>query len=243
MKSSRDVEHKYIDYLSVLCKKQIVCTGPLIADSNDEESSEIIEWLNVRDFRSTIYISFGSECFLTKDQIAEVAKGLQCCDVNFLWVIRFPDGEKIGPVEDELPEGFVERVKGRGLVVSKWAPQTQILGHPSIGGFVSHCGWSSVMESVYFGVPIIAMPMKSEQPINAQLVVEGGVGVGVDKERNGGVYVGEEVAKAINKVMVEKAFYEKVEKVSEMMRDKEEEEMNEAAEHLWRICMKNKKQV
>lgn len=96
------------------------------------------------------------------------------------------------------------------------------------------------MESVYFGVPIIGMPMKSEQPINAQLVVENGVGVMVEKDENG-VYVGKEVAKAISKVMVDKTLYEGAEKVSQLIREKEGEEMNGVAEHLLRICLKNKK--
>ncbi|KAK6130455.1 hypothetical protein DH2020_035793 [Rehmannia glutinosa] len=174
VKSSREVEEKYIDYLSVLSKKQIVHT------------------------------------------------------------------------EEELPVWFIETVKERGLVIPGWAPQTKILAHPSVGGFVSHCGWSSVTESMYFGVPVIAMPMRSEQPINARLLVEAGVGVEVEKDGNGH-FVGEDVAKAINKVIVEKEFYEgmrdRAKRLSEKIKENAEQEMNEVAEQLLRICMKNKKQV
>ncbi|KAH6756188.1 hypothetical protein C2S53_004287 [Perilla frutescens var. hirtella] len=250
LKTCRDVEEKYKDYLSVLCKKKIVCTGPLISGANenkhedvDSSVSDIMKWLSGKSHGSTIYISFGSECFLSRDQIAEIAKGLQLCDVNFLWVIRFPAAETAVKVEDELPEGFLETVKERGLVVPRWAPQTKILGHSSIAGFVSHCGWSSVIESMYYGVPVITMPMKSEQPLNAQMVVEAGVGVGVERDGNG-LYVGEKVAKAINKVMVEKAFYEGLRNearwLGEMIREKEEQLGKEVAEELLRICMKKK---
>ncbi|XVF75730.1 hypothetical protein PTKIN_Ptkin13bG0210300 [Pterospermum kingtungense] len=70
--------------------------------------------------------------------------------VNFIWVIRFPVGEDI-KLEEALPQGFLERIGERGLVVEAWAPQAKILQHTSIGGFVSHCGWGSVMESLNLG--------------------------------------------------------------------------------------------
>ncbi|KAG8370038.1 hypothetical protein BUALT_Bualt14G0076100 [Buddleja alternifolia] len=250
MKSSRGVEGKYIDYLSVLCNKPVVPTGPLVVhgknddeDDDDEEDSEILKWLSEKNHSSTIFISFGSEYILSENQIEEIAKGLELCDANFIWVVRFPIGEVKISIEDKLPLGFLDMVKERGMVVSGWAPQTRILGHSSIGGFVSHCGWSSVMESMYFGVPIIGMPIKADQPINARMVVEAGVGVEVGRGKNGN-YAGEEIAKAINKVIVEKTFYEglrnRAKKLSEKIKEKEEEEVNEAAEQLLRLCMKNK---
>ncbi|GFP81919.1 beta-d-glucosyl crocetin beta-1 6-glucosyltransferase [Phtheirospermum japonicum] len=246
VKSSRGVEDKYIDYLSVLSKKRIVPTGPLVVHDNDddyEEHSEIMKWLSEKNKCSTIYISFGSEYFLAREQIAEIARGLQLSKVNFLWIIRFPNGEKTASVEEALPEGFLETVKERGKVIGKWAPQTKILAHPSIGGFVSHCGWSSITESMYFGVPVIGMPMKVEQPINARLAVEVGVGVEVEKDKNGN-YSGDEMAKAINKVMA-KEFYEgmrdRAKRLSQKIKESEENEVNETAEQLLRICMKNKK--
>ncbi|KAK4477890.1 hypothetical protein RD792_017155 [Penstemon davidsonii] len=239
LKCCKEVEAKYIDYLSILSKKRIIPTGPLIADSNDqEEHSYIIDWLNGKNHRSTVYISFGSEYFLSKEQIEEIAKGLEICDVNFIWIIRFPSNEKLINKEDALPKGFIERVKDRGLVLFKWAPQTKILGHLSVGGFVSHCGWSSINESMYFGVPVIGMPMKSEQPINARLMVEVGVGVEVVRERNG-LYLGEEIAKAIDKAFCEGLRY-RAKDLSEKIKEKEEQEVDEVAEQLMKLCMKNK---
>ncbi|KAI6696815.1 hypothetical protein NL676_016934 [Syzygium grande] len=57
-----------------------------------------------------------------------------------------------------------------GVVVRDWAPQLEILGHPATGGFLSHCGWNSCMESISMGVPILAWPMHSDQPWNAVLI-------------------------------------------------------------------------
>ncbi|XP_057773758.1 UDP-glucosyltransferase 29-like [Salvia miltiorrhiza] len=248
VKSSRYVEEKYVNYLSSLCKKEIVCTGALIASDDAEERDDqfkVIEWLDEREVGSTIYISFGSECFLSKEQIGEVAKGLLLCDdVNFLWVVRFPFEERERRVEEELPVGFREAVKGRGLVVEGWAAQARILGHPSVGGFVSHCGRSSITESLYFGVPVVAMAMKVEQPLNAQLVVELGVGVEVGRDGNG-EYVGEEIGRAIEKVMVveKEGLRSRARGLSEVMREKEGEEVSEVARQLLKICVKNKKMV
>ncbi|KAH6783135.1 hypothetical protein C2S52_008094 [Perilla frutescens var. hirtella] len=113
---------------------------------DNEHTEMIMKWLSRKDRSSTVYVSFGSECFLSKEQIAEIAKGLQLCDVNFIWAIRFPVGAN-AVVEDELPEGFLDVVRERGMVV-EWAPQTKILEHPSVGAFVSHSGWNSIMEGI-----------------------------------------------------------------------------------------------
>ncbi|KAK6130451.1 hypothetical protein DH2020_035861 [Rehmannia glutinosa] len=245
MKTCRGIEGKYIDYLSVLCKKKLVPVGPLITQDESEGNnhSEIMEWLGKKKQFSTIFISFGSENYLSKDQMEEIAKGLEICNVNFIWVIRFPLGEIVS-IEEALPKGFLENVKDRGMILQGWAPQAKILGHPSIGGFVSHCGMSSIIESIYFGVPVIAMPLKLDQPLNARLLVEAGVAVEVIRGGNGDLR-SEEVVNAINKVVVEKTGEEmrlKVAELSEKMKNEEEYAINEAAEELRRLCMEHKEQ-
>ncbi|KAK3009709.1 hypothetical protein RJ639_013758, partial [Escallonia herrerae] len=67
---------------------------------------------------------------------------------------------------------YEQRIEGKGIVVRDWAPQIEILGHPSTGGFMSHCGWNSCMESMSMGVPIAAWPMHSDQPRNTMLVTK-----------------------------------------------------------------------
>ncbi|GFP81915.1 beta-d-glucosyl crocetin beta-1 6-glucosyltransferase [Phtheirospermum japonicum] len=245
---SREVEHKYIDYLSVLSKKRIVSTGPLIAhatddDDDDKEHSEVMTWLSGKKRGSTIYISFGSENYLSDEQIGEIAKGLQLSNANFVWVIRSPLGEMtMADVEEKLPVQFLETVKERGLIIPGWAPQGKILGHPSIGGFVSHCGWNGAMQSMYFGVPVIAMPMQFDQPLIARQVVEAGTGVEVERGKNG-IFLGEELAKAINKVTLEEScLRDRAKTLSQRIKENSETETNDAAEQLLKICLKHKKQ-
>ncbi|KAL6573452.1 hypothetical protein OROHE_001911 [Orobanche hederae] len=166
--------------------KEIVPVGGLIRDpKTDDGGSEIMEWLGSKDELSTVFVSFGSEYFLSRDEIEEVACGLELSGVNFIWVLRFPKGEEVGGAGEALRERFSERVGERGRIVEKWAPQAEILRHWSVGGFVSHCGWNSLRESIDCGVPIVAVPMHLDQPVNAKLVAELGVGAEVGRDGKG----------------------------------------------------------
>lgn len=244
IRTCKEIEEKYVDFLQVLSRKEIVPVGSLIdqIDESDGELgfAEIIQWLNKKERFSTVFVSFGSECYLSYKEMEELAYGLELSNVNFIWVIRFPGGEKTR-ANVALPPGFLERIKGRGMIVEGWAPQKKILGHSSVGGFVSHCGWNSVSESMYFGVPIIAIPMHNDQPLNARLAVEVGVCLEVMKDEN--LEFGrEEVARVIKEVVVEKSgegFRRRVKKVSEKMRMKGEEEIDGIVEELKKICRKN----
>ena len=239
MRTFRDLEGKHIDQASCLTQKKVVPVGPLVQHTTDEfEKEEIIEWLDKKEESSTVLVSFGSEYFLSKEEMEEMAHALELSTVSFIWVLRFPQRDKIASVEEALPEGFLSRVGERGKVVKDWAPQREILNHSSTGGFVSHCGWSSVMESLKFGVPIVAIPMHLDQPLNAKVVESVGVGVEVKRDENGRLDR-EEIAKVIKQVVVEKSgenVSRKVREMSESMRKQAEEEIAEVVEELVQLC-------
>ncbi|KAL3520963.1 hypothetical protein ACH5RR_019112 [Cinchona calisaya] len=245
IKGCGEIEEKYLDYLSFLCGRKMVTLGPLIQESNQGKNNDdlinIIKFLDGKDESSVIFVSFGSEYFLSREEMEEIGYGLELSNVNFIWVVRFPLGNTMSH-EEALPEGFLERVKERGMVVDAWAPQAKILEHSSTGGFLSHCGWSSVMESLYFGVPIIAMPMHIDQPTNARLLVEIGVGMEVLRGENGQIKR-EEVAKVIKMVVLEKTgegIRGKVRELNKKLRLKGEELIDEALDEVWNLCSKNK---
>ncbi|KAF8009456.1 hypothetical protein BT93_J0446 [Corymbia citriodora subsp. variegata] len=228
----REIEGKYVDYLAELFGKEVITVGPLIqepaeGDARDDEG-EIMGWLEGRERGSVVFLSFGSECFLSKEEMEEVARGLELAseEVGFVWVVRFPGGdtERVSLAE-ALPEGFLERTKDRGMVVQGWAPQTKILMHSSTGGFVTHCGWSSTLEAIVFGVPIIAMPMHLDQPLNAKLVAD--LGVSVEVRREEGRFRREELAKAIEQVVVQEGgekVRRRAKELSVRIRERQEEE-------------------
>lgn len=135
----------------------------------------------------------------------ELAIGLEKSEKPFVWVIRPPFGFDLrGEFRPEwLPEGFEERAKAknRGLLVRNWAPQLDILAHRSVGGFLSHCGWNSVMESLSQGVPIIGWPLAAEQAYNSKMLAEE-KGVSVELTRGAqGAVVGDQVKQVIELVM------------------------------------------
>ncbi|EPS64022.1 hypothetical protein M569_10759, partial [Genlisea aurea] len=195
LKSYGDIEAKHIQYLSELCGRKVLPAGPLVSESDyDNQSSEIVDWLDGKTPGSTVYVSFGSEYSISGEETRQLAKGLELSGVNFLWLYR---SQSETSIEELLPEGFSERTGERGMVATKWAPQTVLMTHPSIAAFVSHCGWGTLTECLYFGIPIIAMRLKlTDWPVNAALMVESGAGVTMD--RKGGIYTAEEIAKSIS---------------------------------------------
>lgn len=139
-----------------------------------------MDWLDKQAPKSVMYVCFGTSTALAEEQIKEIAFGLEQSRQKFIWALREADRGDVfvdnGSAESrksmELPKGYEERVKRVGIVVREWAPQLEILGHSSTGGFMSHCGWNSCIESITMGVPIAAWPMHSDQPRNAVLVTE-----------------------------------------------------------------------
>ncbi|XP_016479894.2 UDP-glucosyltransferase 29-like [Nicotiana tabacum] len=236
-------ETKYMEYFSILTKKNVISVGPLIGktESRVEDSEDIIQWLDKKDPSSTLYVAFGSECVVNKEEIEEIARGLELSNVNFLWVVNFSLDEKISGIDEILPEGYNERVKEKGRIVTKWAPQAKILRHSNIVGFLNHCGSNSILESLHFGVPIIAMPVLVDQFIATRYMVELGVGLEVKRDQNGKVKA-EEIAKAIKNVIVEKKgeeLREKSRELSEKMKREEGKEIDEAVIELQKLCLKN----
>ncbi|GFY95991.1 UDP-Glycosyltransferase superfamily protein [Actinidia rufa] len=138
----------------------------LEAATGSHQKPTWLQWLDrkLAQGSSVLYVAFGSQAELSSQQLREIAIGLERSQVNFLWVVK--------KSESKLGDGFEERVKERGLVVREWVGQRAILGHQSVKGFLSHCGWNSVLESLCAKVPILAWPMMAEQHLNARMVVE-----------------------------------------------------------------------
>ncbi|PRQ32673.1 putative anthocyanidin 3-O-glucosyltransferase [Rosa chinensis] len=151
--------------------------GPMVrlaGQSGGGPRSELLDWLDKQPSESVLYISFGSGGVLSAEQITEMAWGLELSKQRFIWVVQPPSkgGAEGNDISEYLPEGFMARTQEMGVVVTTWAPQSEILAHSSVGGFLSHCGWNSALESILNGVPMIAWPLYAEQKMVATLLVE-----------------------------------------------------------------------
>ncbi|KAK4342405.1 hypothetical protein RND71_038221 [Anisodus tanguticus] len=178
--------------LQSLSVPQIYPFGPVVnfnegghGRNSQSETESIIKWLDDQPESSVVFLCFGSMGSFDTEQVKEIAIALERSDHRFLWSLRRPPpkGKMELPSNYEnfqqvLPEGFIERTNGVGKVIG-WAPQVAILSHPAVGGFVSHCGWNSILESLCFGIPIAAWPQYAEQQMNAFLLVKE-LGLGVE---------------------------------------------------------------
>ncbi|KAJ3684900.1 hypothetical protein LUZ61_014064 [Rhynchospora tenuis] len=157
----------------------IYCIGPLIKSDEKHGGRDCLSWLDKQPKLSVVFLCFGSLGRFSAKQIKEIAVGLEKSGQRFLWVIRSPPNpeklfEKLPEPDLDilLPEGFLKRTSDRGLVVKSWAPQIEVLRHDSVGGFVTHCGWNSVLEAVIAGVPMVAWPLYAEQWMNKVFLEE-----------------------------------------------------------------------
>ncbi|XP_027332574.1 7-deoxyloganetin glucosyltransferase-like [Abrus precatorius] len=142
-----------------------------------KEEPECLAWLDTKEPNSVVYVNFGSVTVMTNEQLIEFAWGLANSKKTFLWVIR-PD--LVGGENAVVPKEFVTETKNRGLL-SSWCPQEEVLTHPSIGGFLTHSGWNSTLESVCGGVPMICWPFFAEQQTNCRFCCkEWGIGLEIE---------------------------------------------------------------
>jgi hypothetical protein len=214
--------------------------GPMVkhvGDGRDLRSDEsnkyrdIMEWLDDQPPLSVMFLCFGSWGSFCGKQVKEIACALEHCGHRFLWSLRKPSSQE-GKVESPsdylnfqeiLPEGFLDRTIKIGKVIG-WAPQVDILAHPAVGGFASHCGWNSILESVRFGVPVATWPLYAEQQFNAfQMVIDLGLAVEIQMDYrrdflgdNEIIVSSDDIVKAIKHVMEEDGEVRK--KVKEMSR-------------------------
>lgn len=177
------LEAEYLDYLKkIMGHGRIFAVGPLnlvgVPDRSAHDSAlsvannGIMQWLDQCPDGSVLYVCFGSQKILKQAQVDALAIGLEQSGVHFIWVVRPITAQQLADGYGTLPDGFEKRVSGRGLIVKGWAPQVSILAHRAVSGFLSHCGWNSVLEAIVAGVMILGWPMEAEQFVNARLMVD-----------------------------------------------------------------------
>jgi hypothetical protein len=203
VKSCFEEEDKYIRYFENAIGVPVLSVGPLMSTlqpvDGGSKGSALLEWLDRQRTASLVFVSFGSETFLSGEQAREMALGLEASGLPFLWSLRAP--QYLENPRDLLPEGFETRTRDRGLVVRGWVPQMRILSHRSVGGYLSHGGWSSAMEALSCGLPLILLPTRLDHGLNArQITTELKVGIEIERGDDGS-FSKEDICKAVKMVM------------------------------------------
>ncbi|XP_078161200.1 putative UDP-glucosyl transferase 73B6 [Carex rostrata] len=186
-------------------------TGAVTIHRGGEGDTGCLSWLDSKEDGSVVFVSFGSQCYFKSEQLHELAIGLENSKRNFLWAVR---GDNM---EEWMPDGWEDRIAGRGIVVKGWAPQVAILAHPATGAFMTHCGWNSILEGTSAGVPMLTWPFAAEEFISERLLVEviGCAsrvwdGKRSTREVDNELVPGSAIARAVSKFMEHGEEYEKI---------------------------------
>ncbi|QHO51868.1 hypothetical protein HN51_020996 [Arachis hypogaea] len=204
-RSCHEIEGEYLNLYQELIGKPVIPIGLLPPDKPerrmvDESWCKTFEWLDAQATKSVVFVGFGSECKLSKDQVFEIAYGLELSELPFLWILRKPTWAIHD--HESLPLGFVERTSKRGKVCMGWAPQQEILAHPSIGVSFFHSGWGSVIENLQFGNTLVVLPFIVDQPLTARFLVEKGLAIEVKRNNEDGSFSRDDIAKSLREAMV-----------------------------------------
>ncbi|WCJ25612.1 UDP-Glycosyltransferase superfamily protein [Euphorbia peplus] len=198
---------------------KILPVGPLLSNTRQghsagcfwKEDTECLKWLDQHPPNSVIYVAFGSFTIFDKAQFQELALGLELTGKPFLWVVR----PGITTEANVYPEGFEDRVANQGIMV-EWAPQQKVLSHPSVGCFMSHCGWNSTMEGVANGVPFLCWPYFADQFVDETYICDVWK-VGLNFERDEfGIVRREEIKSKVEKVLSDEKMRGRVEELKEI---------------------------
>ncbi|XP_071722208.1 scopoletin glucosyltransferase-like [Rutidosis leptorrhynchoides] len=218
MNSFYELEPAYADHYRTFLGIRSWFVGPLSLCNKETEDKahrgneasidqhECLKWLDSKQPNSVIYICFGSMTNFNAAQLHEIAVGLEASGQQFIWVVKKDPNAEEGK-EEWLPDGYESRIRNKGLIIRGWAPQALILDHEATGGFVTHCGWNSILEAVAAGVPMVTWPVAAEQFYNEKLVTQVlkiGVDIGV---KQGVIPFGdsvksERVEEAVKRVLV-----------------------------------------
>ena len=222
IRSCPELEPDWLDLLGKLHQKPVLPIGLLPpsepVNGEDESWPPIRDWLDKQEKQSVVYVALGSEMTPTENDVTELAFGLELSGLPFVWALRKQHDSV------DLPDGFEERTRDRGVVWRNWAPQIRILSHESVGGFVTHCGWSSVIEGLRFGQPLIMLPLWGDQGLNARAFGEIKVGVQIPRDdEEEGRLSRKSVAETVKMVMVEeegKIYRNQAKEMSKLFGDK-----------------------
>nr|XP_016472074.1 PREDICTED: UDP-glycosyltransferase 91A1-like [Nicotiana tabacum] len=215
IRGCQEFDGEYLDAVHKVINKPAIPVGllpPAETSRNcsfnyeDDDQSilwqEMFKWLDQQKPMSVLFVGFGSEMEPSKDQVDEIAYGLELSGLSFIWILQ-KSSWMIN--SDPLPTSFgLRRGEKLGVVHIGWAPQKEILAHPCIGFTLNHGGWGSVAESLQHGHVLVLLPLMYDQGLNARMLVEKGLGVEVERNEEDGSFTRNDISNALTYAMVSK---------------------------------------
>ncbi|KOM50048.1 hypothetical protein LR48_Vigan08g087500 [Vigna angularis] len=222
-RSCMEIEGEFVKSLESLSGKLVIPIGLLPAspeDSNDHNWYTILNWLDKWEKGSVIYVAFGTEVKLSDEDFTEISVALELSGFPFFWALKNRNTSG-GSVESQ---DWIENESKRGMIWRTWAPQSRILAHKSVGAFLTHCGWNSVIEGLQVGCLLVMLPFQYDQWSNAKFMEEKKVGVKVHRNEHDSKFTRASVAKALTSVMSEeegKYLRKEAQEMSKIVGDKQ----------------------
>ena len=150
-----------------------------------------------------ILLSFGSYIDKIPTETAEILCGaFSRISQKIIWKTSFQP-----PCAEEL------RNK---IMVVNWMPQNDILAHPNLTLFITHCGLNSMLESLYHAKPMIGFPIFFDQPYNAKLLEAKNYGIVMDLAH----FTSDELIRNINNIILNEEVERSIHFGSRLIRDK-----------------------
>nr|GLL18926.1 UDP-glycosyltransferase 91A1-like isoform X2 [Ipomoea trifida] len=230
VRSCEEFEAEWLKLVEDIHRKPVIPVGQLPTTAYNGGKNDawgvIKGWLDRQEPGSVVYIAFGSEAKPSQAELTEIALGLELSGLSFFWVLRTKRGEADTELT-QLPEGFEERTKDRGIVCTTWAPQLKILSHDSVGGFLTHSGWSSVVEAIQFEKPLVLLTFLADQGLNARVLEEKKMGYSIPRDDRDGLFTRDSVAHSLKLVIVEdggKIYRDKIKEMKGLFCDQAKQE-------------------
>nr|BBK15465.1 UDP-glycosyltransferase [Polygala tenuifolia] len=232
VRSCYEFEPEWLDLTQTIYGKPVIPVGelPTTDYNNGDDDNEtwllMNDWLDQQKKGTVVYIAFGTESKPTQEELNEIALGLEKSELPFFWVFRARCGE-YDPNALKLPDGFEKRTKGRGLVWTSWAPQLKIIAHEAIGVFLSHSGWSSVVEAIQFEKSLVLLTCLADQGINASVLEEKKMAYSIPRDEHDGSITSDDVAESLKLVLFKeegKIYRERIKEMKEIFVNKERQD-------------------
>lgn len=230
VRSCYELEDEWLRLLEKLHRKPVIPVGLLApnvqAKKDDDENEtwlEMKKWLDKQARGSVVYVAFGSEAKPNQTELTEIALGLERSELPFFWALKLRRGSSDTELI-QLPDGFERRTRNRGVVYTTWSPQLKILGHDSVGGFLSHSGWSSVVEAFQLARPLILLTFLADQGLNASFLREKKMGCLIPRNDRDGSFTRDSVAQTLRLVVLEeegKVYRDKAKEMKALFADRD----------------------